>query len=133
MRTRPPRSTRTNTLFPYTTLLRSQRQHTGRQERDHAGREGGEKVDVRDLRHRSAAPRHAAARPPEGDERNHDPLGEGGEAGSDQRQPRHRLRLGPRSEERREGKECVSTCRSRWSPYPSKKKKHKTKTQNSPT
>src|SRR3546814_12134623 len=24
---------------------------------------------------------------------------------------------GPRSEERRVGKECVSTCRSRWSPY----------------
>src|SRR3546814_7924861 len=34
----------------------------------------------------------------------------------------HRLgaggpRLGDRSEERRVGKECVSTCRSRWSPY----------------
>src|SRR3546814_17383591 len=29
-----------------------------------------------------------------------------------------------RSEERRVGKECVSTCRSRWSPSPSKKKKH---------
>src|SRR3546814_18968057 len=28
-----------------------------------------------------------------------------------------------RSEERRVGKECVSTCRSRWSPYHSKKKK----------
>src|SRR3546814_21187018 len=28
-----------------------------------------------------------------------------------------------RSEERRVGKECVSTCRSRWSPY-HKKKKH---------
>src|SRR3546814_19897990 len=27
-----------------------------------------------------------------------------------------------RSEERRVGKECVSTCRSRWSPYTSKKK-----------
>src|SRR3546814_19398130 len=27
-----------------------------------------------------------------------------------------------RSEERREGKECVSTCRSRWAPYPLKKK-----------
>src|SRR3546814_13475673 len=27
-----------------------------------------------------------------------------------------------RSEERRVGKECVSTCRSRWSPYPSKTK-----------
>src|SRR3546814_8419264 len=30
--------------------------------------------------------------------------------------------LARRSEERRVGKECVSTCRSRWSPYPSKKK-----------
>src|SRR3546814_20228667 len=28
-----------------------------------------------------------------------------------------------RSEERRVGKECVSTCRSRWSPYHYKKKK----------
>src|SRR3546814_15365160 len=26
-------------------------------------------------------------------------------------------KLGQRSEERRVGKECVSTCRSRWSPY----------------
>src|SRR3546814_16709191 len=31
-----------------------------------------------------------------------------------------------RSEERRVGKECVSTCRSRWSPYHKKKKKQKT-------
>src|SRR3546814_17722624 len=30
-----------------------------------------------------------------------------------------------RSEERRVGTECVSTCRSRWSPYHSKKKKRK--------
>src|SRR3546814_15563163 len=29
-----------------------------------------------------------------------------------------------RSEERRVGKECVSTCRSRWSPYLSKKKQY---------
>src|SRR3546814_16601485 len=29
--------------------------------------------------------------------------------------------LGHRSEERRVGKECVRTCRSRWSPYHSKK------------
>src|SRR3546814_2006757 len=28
-----------------------------------------------------------------------------------------RVRCAPRSEERRVGKECVSTCRSRWSPY----------------
>src|SRR3546814_11961526 len=30
-----------------------------------------------------------------------------------------------RSEERRVGKECVSTCRSRWSPYHQKKNTHK--------
>src|SRR3546814_12265748 len=35
------------------------------------------------------------------------------------------LWLIPRSEERRVGKECVSTCRSRWSPYHSKKNKTK--------
>src|SRR3546814_13999927 len=29
-----------------------------------------------------------------------------------------------RSEERRVGKECVGTCRSRWSPYTEKKKQH---------
>src|SRR3546814_17288067 len=32
-----------------------------------------------------------------------------------------------RSEERRVGKECVSTCRSRWSPDHEKKKKEKPK------
>src|SRR3546814_11354446 len=31
----------------------------------------------------------------------------------------------PRSEERRVGKECVSTCRSRWSPYHYTKKHNK--------
>src|SRR3546814_15807846 len=30
--------------------------------------------------------------------------------------------IGARSEERRVGKECVSTCRSRWSPYHEKTK-----------
>src|SRR3546814_15682081 len=33
-----------------------------------------------------------------------------------------------RSEERRVGKECVSTCRSRWSPYHSKKQNTMTRT-----
>src|SRR3546814_16596954 len=36
-----------------------------------------------------------------------------------------------RSEERRVGKECVSTCRSRWSPYHSKNNKHKENTDKS--
>src|SRR3546814_19200536 len=31
--------------------------------------------------------------------------------------PHTRLRVNSRSEERRVGKECVSTCRSRWLPY----------------
>src|SRR3546814_12704504 len=35
-----------------------------------------------------------------------------------------------RSEERRGGKECVSTCRYRWSPYPKKKKKKQNQHQN---
>src|SRR3546814_19112905 len=35
-----------------------------------------------------------------------------------------KLNLQRRSEERRVGKECVSTCRSRWSPYNDKKKIH---------
>src|SRR3546814_12057215 len=33
----------------------------------------------------------------------------------------------PRSEERRVGNECVSTCRSRWSPYHEKKKEETNK------
>src|SRR3546814_12933618 len=36
------------------------------------------------------------------------------------------LPFGDRSEERRVWKECVSTCRSRWSPYHLKKKKIET-------
>src|SRR3546814_16592288 len=36
-----------------------------------------------------------------------------------------------RSEERRVGKACVSTCRSRWSPYHEKKKKSHNKTRRS--
>src|SRR3546814_20817518 len=35
-----------------------------------------------------------------------------------------------RSEERRVGKECVSTCRSRWSPYHQKKKQQQTNQDN---
>src|SRR3546814_5064706 len=45
---------------------------------------------------------------------NSDPLGRAVIADFDSRPPLPRF---PRSEERRVGKECVSTCRSRWSPY----------------
>src|SRR3546814_13354375 len=46
------------------------------------------------------------------------------------RAPGQRLQFDPRSEERRVGKE-FSTCRSRWSPYPSKKNKNQSKNVNS--
>src|SRR3546814_20991532 len=52
-----------------------------------------------------------------------------GEEAADRRAPDHQRQKyadgSRRSEERRVGKECVSTCRSRWSPYPYKKKNNR--------
>src|SRR3546814_12944340 len=44
-------------------------------------------------------------------------LGRGDDAAEDAAQDDEMQRERPRSEERRVGNECVSTCRSRWSPY----------------
>src|SRR3546814_18150230 len=76
------------------------------------------------LRHRP----HAACIVPE---RREERTTEGGldAAGAQDHLQRFVSRLtaaGSRSEERRVGKECVSTCRSRWSPYHKKKKQHVT-------
>src|SRR3546814_17694629 len=112
---RPPRSTRTDTLFPYTTLFRS--------------------------RSRALAPK------------GHRNLATGSRSNALQKLPRLLFRFAQvllfcsspvallpgsrtisigrlhsfflRSEERRVGKECVSTCRSRWSPYHEKKNNEK--------
>src|SRR3546814_17553036 len=46
---------------------------------------------------------------------------------ADQGSGAHRQCGGARSEERRVGNECVSTCRSRWSPYHKKKKNKQSK------
>src|SRR3546814_14999765 len=125
---RPPRSTRTDTLFPYTTLFRSARiagdheEPAQARERcdDVVGDAVGEKIPlqvtaevgerqdgdggrVQGLRRR----RRAVLRRPQAS-----PVLE--------HRPQRELRVA-RSEERRVGKECVSTCRSRWSPYHSKK------------
>src|SRR3546814_20778550 len=83
---RPPRSTRTDTLFPYTTLFRSEA----------VQRPGGH------LQIETATPRAPQIV---------------GELDAAARQAHALLNALPRSEERRVGKECVSTCRSRWSPY----------------
>src|SRR3546814_16969297 len=106
---RPPRSTRTDTLFPYTTLFRSPR---GRAAADAVGdpRAGiGPPGTIVGLarRRRPLAPARPTRRPA-------DPR-LGLLPRLDRRAP------GGRSEERRVGKEGVSTCRSRWSPYHSKK------------
>src|SRR3546814_19530677 len=89
---RPPRSTRTDTLFPYTTLVRS---HPGRTV-PAAGRCRSRAHSLRRLRQALECG--------------------GADVGS------QRGRRPGRSEERSVGKECVSTCRSRWSPYHKKKK-----------
>src|SRR3546814_11263229 len=99
MRRRPPRSTRTDTLFPYTTLFRSDEA----EERPVAGearRAAVEKPPVFAI----AAPQPVdlgISRPP---------APRVGLDGQDR---------GPvvRSEERRVGKACVSTCRTRLLPY----------------
>src|SRR3546814_12425396 len=93
---RPPRSTRTDTLFPYTTLFRS---HPLVKAVGFTGSLFGGRT-LFDL---------ASQRP--------DPIPVFAEMGSVN--PVFLLpgRLAARSEERRVGKECVSTCRSRWSPY----------------
>src|SRR3546814_15208772 len=88
---RPPRSTRTDTLFPYTTLFRSRRK-------------------VRLHMARKSLLSAAIERPQAEANENTIP------------QPvADAVRAEARSEERRVGKECVSTCRSRCSPYHKKK------------
>src|SRR3546814_16736798 len=106
---RPPRSTRTDTLFPYTTLFRSPAAEAAALAALHRPDEMlGEIGTVVVAGARGAYLRLLAA----------DALG-------DRRRRVHGLRRHAvdalqrpvRSEERRVGKECVSTCRSRWSPY----------------
>src|SRR3546814_20412372 len=101
---RPPRSTRTYTLFPYPTLFLSPR----------APLRAAFDAWLRLLAGLSRAPPQRAqdqALPCVADRRTR------------ARPAQPRLIVMPaeagisRSEERRVGKECVSTCRSRWSPY----------------
>src|SRR3546814_16195977 len=106
MTRRPPRSTCTDTLFPYTTLFRSGSPHLGIRARCV---ESASSLFARHEREDGADRMRAA---PAGSWRLH------------HLQMQRTLRLGfgfhfflaTRSEERRVGKECVSTCRSVWSP-----------------
>src|SRR3546814_11272901 len=119
---RPPRSTRTDTLFPYTTLFRSRdvvapaipiAQAIGRLgnwfNQELFGRPSDLPWAVRiDPAHRPDGLDHVATYHP-----------------TFLYEALWNIALA-RSEERRVGKACVSTCRSRWSPYHYKKKTEKT-------
>src|SRR3546814_14775114 len=114
---RPPISTRTDTLFPYPTPFRS-----GPAVHERAELHDGHVVVVRVLADflpgADAAQTGVAQREVQVDVEQalqrlaRDP------AGGKVAQAGERAQSGPvRSEERRVGKECGSTCRSRWGPY----------------
>src|SRR3546814_17518727 len=113
---RPPISTRTDTLFPYTTLFRSH-QASSLTMRDSGTSLSGH-WDKR------ALPRWATVAA--GSRRSYGGClvyhsssrqADFGHAPGARGEPGHGAGAVGRSEERRVGKECVSTCRSRWSPY----------------
>src|SRR3546814_14168029 len=103
---RPPRSTRTDTLFPDTTLFRSGHQQMAGLIFVRGGTapgKGGKPQRRPVLEHlRGNSVQHR-----------------GGNADLGKHDVATEFSAGhkERSEERRVGKECVSTCRSRWSPY----------------
>src|SRR3546814_18923088 len=105
---RPPRSTRTDTLFPYTTLFRSDVAVIGRVE------PAAKNVLKRLLVPVKPAADHAGL----GAEQRFHHAADRAEKAAKDRYFRQQATAGQdRSEERRVGKECVSTCRTRWSPY----------------
>src|SRR3546814_13553568 len=106
---RPPRSTRTDTLFPYTTLFRSPgAAAVTRQALEAAGLDAGALPPRRRGRRSVEAPLTRQESKPKAQRRQERPF------------------AAARSDERRGGKEWVSTCRSRWSPYHEKKQTNHT-------
>src|SRR3546814_18707881 len=104
---RPPRSTRTDTLFPYTTLFRSLQRVDAEIELQ-AAIEAERPLRVALVQQIPDLTRERVA--------------EGFAVGGGELD-RLAVDVAARSAERRVGKECVSTCRSRWSPSHQKKKK----------
>src|SRR3546814_12080637 len=113
---RPPRSTRTDTLFPYTTLFRSAGDFIGLSYYwDFEDRcwviSNMRVVEAEFLAEFVSAYDYLFSVDPE----EYDTYKK---HSATMRRVFSRRRMPiPRSEERRVGKECVSTCRSRWSPY----------------
>src|SRR3546814_11798891 len=120
---RPPRSTRTDTLFPYTTLFRSgiARFRVQRElevttpfrqieaEIESLPQDGGVLASIERAALEQEARRFAESQGYAVDWNAVAQL-------DDEALVNGIGQMAPRSEERRVGKECVSTCRSRWSP-----------------
>src|SRR3546814_14264488 len=137
---RPPRSTRTDTLFPYTTLFRSDAAGVGRvqpgQQLDQGGLAGAVLADQRqrlawtDVQVDVLQRRGVGAGVGEADVLEADAVAgvraldrralRGGHRGFQVFVQRRQVQV-VRSEGSRVGNECVSTCRSRWSLYHEKK------------
>src|SRR3546814_11641132 len=117
---RPPRSTRTDTLFPYTTLFRSLAPAGHRALLDAYARADTGAVAAAYAAWRAAEEKLAAARAAVSEAtRDREWLEHClAELQALAPQPGDEAEPAERSAERRVGKECVRTCRSRWSPYP---------------
>src|SRR3546814_16128786 len=122
---RPPRSTLTDTLFPYTTLFRSPRKSLADVEDEvpaFAGDEtAGEAEDVANALHTAAVGGQRVLQGVDGLRRVELRQGRFG-APAEGQLVRAQVIGQARGEERRVGQECVSTCGSRWWPYHEKKK-----------
>src|SRR3546814_14522466 len=125
MTRRPPRSTRTDTLFPYTTLFRAAFAAVRAEVDEVVGDRAPTIDDLRAMPLTLGAVNEVLRMWPPGPAAPRMSIAPSEVHGMEI--PAGRLR----SEERRVGQECVSTCRSRWSPYNSKKnKKHSNRHRN---
>src|SRR3546814_13981245 len=123
---RPPRSTRTDTLFPYTTLFRSHTVHRllGLLSGKTPDFDGAKSLFAEESYYWALTP---VSRPVKGPQAIVDDIEKQMTLGGDlecglphaivSSNNHVVLERTDRSEERRVGKECVSTCRSRWGPY----------------
>src|SRR3546814_13626499 len=101
----PPISTRTDTLFPYTTLFRAVRPRWYCQQIAPGNLLAAWEIYQPFPSDQAVTSGYSAED------------GNKGESEQQAMHPLHPREIACRSEERRVGKECVSTCRSRWSPY----------------
>src|SRR3546814_11758577 len=120
---RPPRSTRTDTLSPYTTLFRSAAAGAATAEQPFE-----DIAEIRALAAETARlPARVAAETAAAIAEGHGRIAVGVDLAAVELHAFFIVgeKVIGKSEERGVGKECVSTCRSRWSPYQYKKNTHK--------